>query len=125
MLYSTGLVKAYVAGYNGYLSTKCGEFLEQLHENDSVRLLSPSVNRAGTDWHIYALNTRREYILQVFFCVLFSNLFSVTNRKGYFSQIFISRTIISSVSPANCSRKRHLVSCVEYLERSIVQERRT
>ena len=66
-----------------------GEFLEQLHENDSVGLFYSSVNRAGIDWHIYALNTRREYILQVFFCVLFSNLFSVTNRKGFFFTDFL------------------------------------
>jgi hypothetical protein len=54
------LVKAYVAGYNGYNSTKHGKFLEKLHENDSVGRLSSSVNRAGTEWHIYALNTRRQ-----------------------------------------------------------------
>jgi hypothetical protein len=36
------------------------EFLEQLHEKDSVGLFSSSVNRAGNNWHICALNPRRE-----------------------------------------------------------------
>jgi hypothetical protein len=54
------LLKAYVAVYNGYQSTKCGEFLEQLRENESVGLLSSTVNRTGTDRLIYALNTKRE-----------------------------------------------------------------
>jgi hypothetical protein len=60
VLCPTGLVKSYVAGYNGYHSTKCGKFFQQLHENDFGGLLSSSVNRAGIDWHIYALNTRRD-----------------------------------------------------------------
>jgi hypothetical protein len=60
VLCSTGLVKDYVAVYNGYHFTKCREFLEQLHENDSGGLLSSSVNVARIDWFIYTLNTRRE-----------------------------------------------------------------
>jgi len=67
MLCSACLVKAYVAGYNGYHFAKGGEFLEQLYENDSEGLLSSSVNGTGINWHIYALNMRNSKFYTNFF----------------------------------------------------------